>query len=85
MSIITAVMGFLRTWIHVPLPLIFAEYLPKERYWLYIHTYMPKYVKKINLISFFILNFQIRNWLWSIYVLARQYYVCYRPSSGLIT
>ncbi|XP_037813118.1 monocarboxylate transporter 7 [Lucilia sericata] len=32
MSIITAVMGFLRTWIHVPLPLIFAEYLPKERF-----------------------------------------------------
>ncbi|XP_005186890.2 monocarboxylate transporter 9 [Musca domestica] len=32
MAIITAVMGFLRTWIHVPLPLIFAEYLPKERF-----------------------------------------------------
>lgn len=27
----TAAMGFLRTWIHVPLPLVFAEYLPKER------------------------------------------------------
>ncbi|XP_075154484.1 monocarboxylate transporter 9 [Haematobia irritans] len=32
MAVITAVMGFLRTWIHVPLPLIFAEYLPKERF-----------------------------------------------------
>lgn len=31
MATVTAVMGFLRTWIHVPLPLIFAEYLPKER------------------------------------------------------
>nr|XP_014097240.2 monocarboxylate transporter 9 [Bactrocera oleae] len=28
----TAAMGFLRTWIHVPLPLVFAEYLPKERF-----------------------------------------------------
>lgn len=32
MAIITAVMGFLRTWIHVPLPLVFGEYLPKERW-----------------------------------------------------
>uniref|UniRef100_A0A1A9W694 Major facilitator superfamily (MFS) profile domain-containing protein n=1 Tax=Glossina brevipalpis TaxID=37001 RepID=A0A1A9W694_9MUSC len=32
MAIITAVMGFLRTWIHVPLPLVFAEYLPKDRF-----------------------------------------------------
>ncbi|XP_054747128.1 monocarboxylate transporter 9 [Anastrepha obliqua] len=32
MACTTAVMGFLRTWIHVPLPLVFAEYLPKERF-----------------------------------------------------
>ncbi|XP_017850385.1 monocarboxylate transporter 7 [Drosophila busckii] len=32
MASITAVMGFLRTWIHVPLPLVFADYLSKERY-----------------------------------------------------
>lgn len=25
-------MGFLRTWIHVPLPLVFGDYLPPERY-----------------------------------------------------
>ncbi|XP_030381357.1 monocarboxylate transporter 7 isoform X2 [Scaptodrosophila lebanonensis] len=31
MACITAVMGFLRTWVHVPLPLVFADYLPKER------------------------------------------------------
>ncbi|XP_036337001.1 monocarboxylate transporter 13 [Rhagoletis pomonella] len=28
----TTVMGFLRTWIHVPLPLVFAEYLPNDRF-----------------------------------------------------
>lgn len=32
MAVITAVMGFLRTWIHVPLPLIFAEILTQERF-----------------------------------------------------
>lgn len=32
MLAITCVMGFLRTWIHVPLPLVFAEYLPPERF-----------------------------------------------------
>uniref|UniRef100_A0A0A1WGI3 Monocarboxylate transporter 9 n=1 Tax=Zeugodacus cucurbitae TaxID=28588 RepID=A0A0A1WGI3_ZEUCU len=32
MACTTAAMGFLRTWIHVPLPLVFAEYLPKERF-----------------------------------------------------
>lgn len=31
MAIVTAIMGFLRTWIHVPLPLVFSEYLPQER------------------------------------------------------
>lgn len=31
MACITAVIGFLRTWLHVPLPLVFADYLPKER------------------------------------------------------
>ncbi|XP_017871441.1 PREDICTED: monocarboxylate transporter 9 isoform X1 [Drosophila arizonae] len=32
MACITAVLGFLRTWIHVPLPLVFADYLPKDRF-----------------------------------------------------
>ncbi|EAT44425.1 AAEL004213-PA [Aedes aegypti] len=32
MATITAIMGFLRTWIHVPLPLVFSEYLPTERF-----------------------------------------------------
>ncbi|XP_062140244.1 monocarboxylate transporter 7 [Drosophila sulfurigaster albostrigata] len=32
MACVTAVLGFLRTWIHVPLPLVFADYLPKERF-----------------------------------------------------
>lgn len=32
MLAVTAVMGFFRTWIHVPLPLVFAEHLPTERY-----------------------------------------------------
>uniref|UniRef100_A0A182TYU4 Major facilitator superfamily (MFS) profile domain-containing protein n=1 Tax=Anopheles melas TaxID=34690 RepID=A0A182TYU4_9DIPT len=32
MAIVTAIMGFLRTWIHVPLPLVFSEYLPQERF-----------------------------------------------------
>ncbi|XP_017064878.1 uncharacterized protein LOC108103766 [Drosophila eugracilis] len=32
MACITAVIGFLRTWVHVPLPLVFADYLPKERF-----------------------------------------------------
>ncbi|XP_055370805.1 monocarboxylate transporter 7 [Condylostylus longicornis] len=32
MAVITAIMGFLRTWIHVTLPLVFGEYLPKERF-----------------------------------------------------
>ncbi|KAH8287737.1 hypothetical protein KR054_012295, partial [Drosophila jambulina] len=32
MACITAVIGFLRTWLHVPLPLVFADYLPKERF-----------------------------------------------------
>ncbi|XP_062564632.1 monocarboxylate transporter 7 [Armigeres subalbatus] len=32
MAIITAIMGFLRTWIHVPLPLVFSEYLATERF-----------------------------------------------------
>ncbi|KAH8237767.1 hypothetical protein KR038_011572, partial [Drosophila bunnanda] len=32
MACITAVLGFLRTWIHVPLPLVFADYLSKERF-----------------------------------------------------
>lgn len=32
MAIITGVMGFFRTWIHVPMPLVFAEYLTQERY-----------------------------------------------------
>ncbi|KAG4068744.1 hypothetical protein HA402_002435 [Bradysia odoriphaga] len=31
-SIVTAVMGFLRTWIHVPLPLVFGDYLKTERF-----------------------------------------------------
>lgn len=31
-AIITVIMGFLRTWIHVPLPLVFGDYLPPERY-----------------------------------------------------
>lgn len=31
-AITTAVIGFLRTWLHVPLPLVFAEHLPAERY-----------------------------------------------------
>jgi len=31
MAYITAVIGFLRTWLHVPLPLVFADYLSKER------------------------------------------------------
>lgn len=36
MLAVTAVMGFLRTWIHVPLPLVFAEYLPSERYFVVV-------------------------------------------------
>ncbi|XP_001869607.2 monocarboxylate transporter 9 [Culex quinquefasciatus] len=32
MAIITAIMGFLRTWIHVPLPLVFSEYLSQARF-----------------------------------------------------
>lgn len=32
MLAVTAFMGFVRTWLHVPLPLVFAEYLPSERY-----------------------------------------------------
>ncbi|KAH8398043.1 hypothetical protein KR222_011561, partial [Zaprionus bogoriensis] len=32
MAYITAVLGFLRTWVHVPLPLVLADYLPKERF-----------------------------------------------------
>jgi len=32
MSAVTALMGFFRTWLHVPLPLVFAEYLPIERF-----------------------------------------------------
>ncbi|XP_001355008.3 monocarboxylate transporter 7 [Drosophila pseudoobscura] len=32
MACITGVIGFLRTWLHVPLPLVFADYLPKERF-----------------------------------------------------
>ncbi|XP_016949632.1 monocarboxylate transporter 7 [Drosophila biarmipes] len=32
MAYITAVIGFLRTWLHVPLPLVFADYLSKERF-----------------------------------------------------
>uniref|UniRef100_A0A1Q3FJ07 Putative monocarboxylate transporter n=1 Tax=Culex tarsalis TaxID=7177 RepID=A0A1Q3FJ07_CULTA len=32
MAIITAIMGFLRTWIHVPLPLVFSEYLSPARF-----------------------------------------------------
>uniref|UniRef100_A0A7G3APX1 Putative monocarboxylate transporter n=2 Tax=Lutzomyia longipalpis TaxID=7200 RepID=A0A7G3APX1_LUTLO len=32
MAFIIGIMGFLRTWIHVPLPLVFAEYLPQERF-----------------------------------------------------
>ncbi|XP_058121202.1 monocarboxylate transporter 7 [Anopheles ziemanni] len=32
MAIVTAIMGFLRTWIHVPMPLVFSEYLPQERF-----------------------------------------------------
>ncbi|XP_055611499.1 monocarboxylate transporter 7 [Uranotaenia lowii] len=32
MAIITAIMGFLRTWIHVPLPLVFSEYLSQKRF-----------------------------------------------------
>ncbi|KAH8354772.1 hypothetical protein KR084_007332, partial [Drosophila pseudotakahashii] len=32
MACITAVIGFLRTWLHVPLPLVFADYLSKERF-----------------------------------------------------
>ncbi|XP_067616113.1 monocarboxylate transporter 7 [Eurosta solidaginis] len=32
MACTTAVMGFLRTWVHVPLPLVFAEYLHKKRF-----------------------------------------------------
>ncbi|XP_053696195.1 monocarboxylate transporter 7 [Sabethes cyaneus] len=32
MAIITAIMGFLRTWIHVPLPLVFSEHLPQKRF-----------------------------------------------------
>lgn len=32
MLAVTAFMGFLRTWLHVPLPLVFAEYLSSERY-----------------------------------------------------
>lgn len=31
-AILTAIMGFFRTWLHVPLPLVFAEYLSSERY-----------------------------------------------------
>lgn len=31
-AILTGVMGFFRTWLHVPLPLVFAEYLSQERY-----------------------------------------------------
>uniref|UniRef100_A0A182IPW6 Major facilitator superfamily (MFS) profile domain-containing protein n=1 Tax=Anopheles atroparvus TaxID=41427 RepID=A0A182IPW6_ANOAO len=32
MAIVTAIMGFLRTWIHVPMPLVFSEYLSQERF-----------------------------------------------------
>uniref|UniRef100_A0A182NZV0 Major facilitator superfamily (MFS) profile domain-containing protein n=1 Tax=Anopheles epiroticus TaxID=199890 RepID=A0A182NZV0_9DIPT len=32
MAIVTAIMGFLRTWIHVPMPLVFSEYLTQERF-----------------------------------------------------
>ncbi|KAL5278633.1 hypothetical protein ACFFRR_003331 [Megaselia abdita] len=32
MAIMTGILGFLKTWIHVPLPLVFAEYLPAERF-----------------------------------------------------
>ncbi|GAB0097094.1 uncharacterized protein DMENIID0001_126920 [Sergentomyia squamirostris] len=32
MAFIIGIMGFLRTWIHVPLPLVFAEYLPEKRF-----------------------------------------------------
>lgn len=31
MLAVTAFMGFLRTWLHVPLPLVFAAHLPSER------------------------------------------------------
>ncbi|XP_059618542.1 monocarboxylate transporter 9 [Phlebotomus argentipes] len=32
MAFIIGIMGFLRTWIHVTLPLVFAEHLPQERF-----------------------------------------------------
>lgn len=32
MAIIAAVLGFLRTFLYAPLPLCFAEYLPRERF-----------------------------------------------------
>ena len=28
----TGILGFLRAWMYVPLPLVFSEYLPKERF-----------------------------------------------------
>ncbi|XP_037919162.1 monocarboxylate transporter 9 isoform X2 [Hermetia illucens] len=31
-AIMTIIIGFLKTWLHVPLPLVFAEYLSKERF-----------------------------------------------------
>lgn len=31
MVIVAAAMGFIRTWLHVPVSLTFAEHLPKER------------------------------------------------------
>lgn len=45
MAIITGVMGFFRTWIHVPMPLVFAEYLPQERY-SFTLIFPLKYLKK---------------------------------------
>lgn len=32
MTIIAAMMSFFRTWMHLPVPLVFADYLPQERF-----------------------------------------------------
>ncbi|CAD7091335.1 unnamed protein product [Hermetia illucens] len=32
MAGLTAIIGFFKTWMHIPMPLVFAEYLPKERF-----------------------------------------------------
>lgn len=52
LATISAVIGFFKTFLHLPAPIVFAEYLPKERYAI-SDFYLSMLISIIGLTAYF--------------------------------